>query len=120
MDTKITRRRALVALTALAALPLLLAIGTPIQELRTSTTTCATTATELAAGVGLVSSMMIVNTSATAVFVGGSDVDGATAGTTGIDVCDGCTAGKSFSVDARRAWCVVAVGTQAVEVIQGR
>ena len=93
------------------------ALDNPLGALKTATTTCATSATELAANTVGKRSFTVVNTSSTAVYVGGSNVDGSTAGTTGIDVCDGCTAGKSFAVDARRGWCVVASGTQAVEVI---
>lgn len=93
------------------------ALDKPLGELKTATTTCATSATELAANTPGKRSFTVINTSSTAVYVGGSNVDGSTAGTTGIDVCDGCTAGKTLAVDARRGWCVVASGTQAVEIV---
>ena len=93
------------------------ALSKPLGEIKTATTTCSTTASEIAAGTPNKKSFTVINTSATAVYVGGSNVDGSTAGATGIDVCDGCTAGKSFAVDARRAYCVVASGTVAVEVL---
>ncbi len=86
------------------------ALDKPLGALKTATTTCSTTATELASGTPGKRSFTVINTSATAVYVGGSDVDGSTAGTTGIAVCDGCTAGKTFAVDARRGWCVGIVG----------
>lgn len=93
----------------------------PLHVLRTRTATCATSPTALhpTTGTEKVSSMMVINTSATAIYVGGSDVDGSTAGTTGIDVCDGCTAGKTLSMDVREAWCVVASGTVSAEVVYG-
>ena len=93
------------------------ALDKPLGELKTATPSCGTSATEIAAGTPNKKSFTVINTSATAVYVGGSNVDGSTAGTTGIDVCDGCTAGKSFAVDARRAYCVVASGSVAVEVV---
>lgn len=92
-------------------------IAQPLVELKTASVTCATSATEIApAGA---KSMMIVNKSPNAVYVGGTNVDGSTAGTTGVDVCDGCTAGKTLSVDARRGHCVVASGTQSIEIVYG-
>jgi hypothetical protein len=93
-------------------------LANPLVELKTATVTCATSATQIkpsAAG----KSMMIINTTSTAVYVGGTNVDGSTAGTTGVDVCDGCTAGKTLSVDSREAYCVVASGTQAIEILYG-
>lgn len=95
------------------------ALDKPLGELKTATTTCTTTAAELAAGTVNKRSMTIVNTSSTCVFVGGSNVDGSTAGTTGIAVGDGCTAGTSFPMDLRRAWCITAAGSQAVEILYG-
>jgi|GEM_PF-3360919 len=89
-----------------------------LVEIKTTTVSCGTSATQIAPGAGT-RSFMVVNTSATAVYVGGSDVDGSTAGTTGIDVCDGCTAGKTLSMDAREAYCVVASGSVSVEVVYG-
>lgn len=96
------------------------ALSKSLGEIKTASTTCATSATEIIPSDPMKNSMMLVNTSSTAVYVGGSNVDGSTAGTTGIDVCDGCTAGKTLSLDARRAWCVVASGTVALEVVYAR
>ena len=93
------------------------ALAKALGEIKTASTTCATTATEIVPTDRKKNSMMIINTSATAVYVGGSNVDGSTAGTTGVAVCDGCTAGKTLSIDASRAWCVVASGTQAAEIV---
>ncbi|MEK9722163.1 MAG: hypothetical protein VW405_01600 [Rhodospirillaceae bacterium] len=80
--------------------------------------TCATTATAIAPktfqGVRP-KSMTVQNTSATAVFVGGSSVDT----TGGAEVCDGCAFGQTFAFDGGRAWCIVASGTQAVSVVWG-
>lgn len=89
-----------------------------LVEIKTTSVACGTSATAIAPGAGT-RSVMVVNTSATAVYVGGDDVDGSTAGTTGIDVCDGCTAGKTLSMDARGAYCVVASGSVTVEVVYG-
>lgn len=93
-------------------------LANPLVELKTTSVSCGTSATQIAPGNGN-KSMMLVNTSATAVYIGGSDVDGSTAGTTGVDICDGCTAGKTLSVDSREAYCVVASGSVTVEVLYG-
>lgn len=78
--------------------------------------TCATTPT-LIRPVDRARSITIKNTSATAVYIGGSAVDA----TGGLSVCSsGCTYTNVVSFDAGRAWCMVASGTQAVYPTWGR
>lgn len=133
MKNKLLGALAAVALASVIATPIITAISgaaqvaasddvrpmlaSPLAELRTTSVTCGTSATQITAAGN--ASMMIINTSATAVYVGGSDVDGSTSGTTGIDVCDGCTVSKKLSVDAKEAYCVVASGSVVVEVLYG-
>lgn len=98
------------------------ALSRPLGELQGGASgdqvTCATTATAIAPktyqGVRP-KSVTIQNTSATAVFVGGSSVDT----TGGAEVCDGCAFDQVFSYDGGKAWCIVASGTQAVSVVWG-
>lgn len=90
--------------------------GSPLRALHTDTVSCGTTATSIADNLsGSARSMLMQNTSATAINIGGADVTTSK----GIQVCDGCTAGKTFSVDTREAHCVVASGTVNLEVIWG-
>ena len=96
------------------------ALARPLGELKTATVTCGTSATEIVGADPLKNSFTVINTTATAAYVGGSDVDGSTAGQTGMDVCDGCTAGKSFAVDARRGWCMSSGGAVVLEVVYAR
>ena len=93
------------------------ALAKALGEIKTATVTCATSATEIVPTDRKKNSMMLINTTATAAYVGGSNVDGSTAGTTGIDVCDGCSAGKTLSVDASRAWCVSSGGAVVLEIV---
>lgn len=91
-------------------------LSAPLAQLKQHTVTCATTATALhPGGAERASSFLVINSSTTAVRVGDEGVTSST----GADVCDGCNIGKTFSFDARKAWCIVASGTQAVEVVYG-
>lgn len=90
--------------------------GSPLRALHTDAVSCGTTATSIADNLsGSARSMLLQNTSATAINIGGADVTTSK----GIQVCDGCTAGKTFSVDTREAYCVVASGTVSLEVVWG-
>lgn len=85
------------------------------KELRNSAVVaCGTSATEIApsAGSAFPQSMQIQNTSATAVYVGGS---GVTTGT-GIELCDGCAANQLWQGNVQKAYCIVASGSVNVQV----
>lgn len=93
-------------------------LGSALGALHTATVTIpgsASSATRLPpSGSGATSSMLLVNTSATCVQVGGSDVTS----TTGAAVGLGCAAGQTFPFDGKEMYGVSsAVGTVSVQVL---
>lgn len=106
---------AVVALLSLGALGL----NSPLAEFRDKTVDCDATgdpeAITPATNAPNFGSLCVQNTSATCVHLGGSGVTT----TTGIDVGDGCAAGKVFCADVRKMWCESASGTVTVDVVYG-
>lgn len=88
-----------------------------LGELRTATVTCTTTQTQI--GQPGMRSVRIINTGATAVYIGDSDVDGTTAGKRGTSVCaSGCDNTNTLDIDAKGMFCY-AGSSQAIELVYG-
>lgn len=79
-------------------------------------TSCGTTATKIAPRTATMSprSIVVVNNSATSVWVGGSTVDA----TDGVSVCNsGCDFTTSFQYDGQTLYCIASGSAQDVKVL---
>lgn len=99
-----------------AACLALMGLSNPIRGLKTFQVTCATTATAIAPNT--VNAFTVWNGTATAAFVGGSDVN---ATTKGMPICTStsCYADK-FPVDADGGYCMSVGGAVVLTVTTGR
>jgi hypothetical protein len=111
------RKLLLVAALALMALGL----STPLGRLRAYQVTCGTTATSLSppsSSMNAMSSFLVWNNSATAVYIGGPDVNTTTKG---FPICTASATclRSDMPVDGREGFCRVAAGTATVTVLAG-
>ena len=103
----------LLVITSLA----LMGLSTSLGRMRAFQVTCSTTATAITDGYPI-SSALVWNNSATAVYLGGADV---TTTTAGFPICTNtasCLRGD-MPADAKAMYCRVAAGTVVVTVLAG-
>lgn len=97
-------------------------LSTPIGALKNATVTCpASNASpprvKVTDGLGNVSAMQLVNTSATCVQVGGSNVTSTTGGPVGV----GCAEGATFTLDGKEMYCGSSTTSSVdVQLLYGR
>lgn len=93
-----------------------LALDAPLSELKDAEVACsASTPTPIEAAGTRAESMMLANDSATCVRIGGSAVTA----TTGIAIGDGCTGGRTISLDVKKAYCLSTSGTITIDTLYG-
>lgn len=102
-----------IAVAALSA-PQVIALANPVRDLRDSTVTCGASAT-LIQPTGGMSSVFIQNTSSTCIRIGGVGVTTST----GLQVGDGCAAGKVIAMDATRGWCAAESSSVEATLVYG-
>ncbi len=95
------------------------ALANPLRGLRTFQITCATTATRVTDNLGDMSAFTVFNGTATAAFLGGSDVNATTKGMPICTTASTCYADK-FPVDGGGMYCMSVGGAVVLTVMAGR
>lgn len=105
----------------LIIIPILLLMGlaAPLRGIRTFQVTCGTTATRISDSKGDISAFTVLNGTATAAFLGGSDVDATTKGMPICTTVNTCYDSK-FSIDGGAAYCMSVGGAVVLTVTAGR
>lgn len=111
-------KRIMIIMAALVAVLVLTGLSNPVRNLTTYQVTCLTTATSLRGAKGALSALTLWNNTATAAFIGGSDVNATTAG---MPICTSASCYDSkFSIDGGDGYCMSAGGAVVLTITAGR
>lgn len=111
-------KRIVIIVMALVAVLVLTGLSNPVKNLVTYQVTCLTTATPLRGAKGALSALTVWNGTATAAFIGGSDVNATTAG---MPICTTASCYDSkFPVDGGDGYCMSVGGAVVLTITAGR
>lgn len=111
-------KRIMIIMAALVAVLVLTGLSNPVRNLTTYQVTCGTDATSLRGSKGALSAMTVWNGTATAAFIGGSDVNETDKG---MPICTTASCYDSkFPVDGGDGYCMSVGGAVVLTITAGR